>query len=250
MLNKEREQEIVNILTATNGFVTVKNLCDTLFASESSIRRDLKALEARGVVKRTYGGAELVNSFPSIMTFSRRSQNNIQAKRNIAKKAATLVEDGSILFLDQSSTSFYLAGEIVNRPSLTVVTNNIEIMMLLSNTGIHVISSGGYLNSENRNCLLGSDAMRTFENIYADMVFFSVKSVSDDGIVSDFAREEVTVRGSMLKNAAKKVFLCDSSKFGTRAAYRQCTLSEVDCLIGEDDTAVKYFSARQDIALL
>lgn len=244
MLNKEREQEIVNILTATNGFVTVKHLCDTLYASESSIRRDLKSLEAKGVVKRTYGGAELVNSFPAIMNFSRRSQNNIHAKRAIAKKAAALVEDGSILFLDQSSTSFYLAEALTARPSVTVVTNNIEIMMLLSNTGLHVISSGGYLNSDNRNCLLGPDAERTFRNIYADTVFFSVKSVTDDGIVSDFAREEVTVRGCMLDNAARRVFLCDSTKFGTRAAYTQCMLTDVDILVAEDDTAARFSHFR------
>ena len=68
MLNKEREQEILNILKMTNGFVTVKSLCDTLYASESSIRRDLQSLEKRGLVKRNYGGAELVTNFSHIIT--------------------------------------------------------------------------------------------------------------------------------------------------------------------------------------
>ena len=188
MLNKEREQEIINILKVSNGFVTVKSLCDALYASESSIRRDLKSLEKRGLVKRTYGGAELVTNFSTIITFNQRTQQNVNAKRNIAKKAASLIKDGDIVFLDQSSTTFYLVNEIMNRNGLTIVTNNTEILIGLANSNLKVISSGGYLSSENRNCLIGGDARETFENIYADIMFFSTKSITSDGTISDCSR--------------------------------------------------------------
>ena len=231
MLNREREQEILNILKTTNGFVTVKQLCEALFTSESSIRRDLKSLEERGLVKRSYGGAALVTNFSGISTFSHRTKHNISAKREIARKAAALIKDGDIVFLDQSSTTFYLACELMERSSLTVVTNNVEIMMLLSDSAVKVISSGGFLSDENRICLIGGDAQKTFENIYADIVFFSVKGVTQDGHVTDCSREEIVVRNAMLKNADRKVLLCDSSKFGIRAPYKQCELEEVDCMI-------------------
>lgn len=250
MLNKERELEILSILKTTNGFVTVKQLCQTLFASESSIRRDLKALEKRGLVKRSYGGAALENNHSSIITFNHRTQQNVSAKREIAKKAAALIQDGQIIFLDQSSTAFYLAGELINRNSLTVVTNNIEIMMLLSNSKIKLICSGGYLSGENRNCLIGSDAQRTFEGIYADAVFFSVKAISTDGAVTDCAAEEVAVRKAMLQNAAKKVLLCDSSKFDRKAAYKQCRLGDVDLLISEEDRAQHFAACGHKVELL
>lgn len=242
MKNREREQQILSILKKTNGFITVHQLCQSLFASESSIRRDLKALEARGLVKRSYGGAELENNYSGIVTFNQRTRQNISAKRAIAQKAAALVEDGNIVFLDQSSTAFYLAEQLLSRSSLTVVTNNIEIAMLLSTSKNRVISSGGHLSEENRNCLIGGDAQRTFESIYADIAFFSVKAVSETGVVTDCSREEVLVRESMLKNAAKKVLLCDSTKFGGRAPFRQCKLEDVDMLISEDDRA-QYFAA-------
>jgi len=130
MHNREREQEILNILKSSNGFVPTKQLCDTLFASESSIRRDLKSLEKRGLVKRSYGGASLENNFSNIVTFNNRTKQNADAKREIAKKASSLIKEGQIVFLDQSSTAFYLANELVDRTSITVVTNNIETMML------------------------------------------------------------------------------------------------------------------------
>ena len=245
MFNKEREQEIMSILKTTNGFVSVKQLCDTLFASESSIRRDLKALEKRGLVKRNYGGASLITNHSNIVTFGYRTRQNIAAKREITKKAAALIKDGDVIFLDQSSTAFYLANELINRNSLTVVTNNIEIMMLLSNSKIKLISSGGFLSDENRNCLIGSDAQRIFENVFADIMFFSVKAIADDGIITDCSREEIVVRNAMLKNAHKKVLLCDSSKFGMRAPFKQCELGDIDYLISEENSA-QYFSAYQN----
>lgn len=242
MLQKEREQQIMSILKKMEGFVSVKQLCGMLFASESSIRRDLKALEQQGLVKRSYGGVVPVVSVSNIVTFNHRTRQNASAKRQIAQKAAAMIGDGSVLFLDQSSTAFYLAEAIAERNSLTVVTNNIEIMMLLSGTGIHLISSGGYLSRENRNCLVGEAARQTFENIYADYVFFSVKAVSSDGAVTDCSGEEVAIRNTMLRNGAKKILLCDSSKFGSKAVFKQCSLEDVDLLISEGDRA-QYFAA-------
>ena len=250
MFHKEREQEILSILKTTNGFVTVKTLCDTLFASESSIRRDLRAMEARGLVKRSYGGAVLENNFSNIVTFNRRTRQNANEKREIAKKAVSFIKDGDIIFLDQSSTVFYLADEIKNRSSLTVVTNNIEIMMLLSNSKIKLISSGGVLSDENRNCLIGSDAQRTFEHIFADIMFFSVKAISDDAVVTDCSTEEIAVRHAMLKNADKKVLLCDSTKYGHRAPFKQCDLCDVDYLIGEENAAQHFAEFQNKIKLL
>ena len=70
MLHREREQQIMSILKTAGGFVSVKQLCDALFASESSIRRDLKTLEQQGLLKRSYGGAVPATGFSNIVTFS------------------------------------------------------------------------------------------------------------------------------------------------------------------------------------
>lgn len=250
MLKNERQHEIIKILKIQDGFITVKELCAKLYASESSIRRDLTVLENRGIIKKSYGGAELITNFSNVISFNKRSYHNIEAKKAIAKKASKLIKDGNIIFMDQSSTSFYLANEIINRNSLTVITNNIEIMCLLSNSGIKVVSSGGFLSPVNRSCLIGSDAQNIFENTYADIVFFSTKSLSDDGILSDCTREEVTLRNSMLKNATKKVFLCDSEKFGTISAYRQCRLCDVDYLISENEIAKKFSSCANSLRII
>ena len=240
MHNREREQQILNILNSTNGFVSTKQLCDMLFASESSIRRDLSELEKRNLVKRSYGGVLPATTFSNIVTFNQRTKQNVDQKREIAKKAASMIKEGQIIFLDQSSTAFYLADELVNHRGITVVTNNIEIMMLLSNSNNKVISSGGFLSTENRNCLVGGDAVNTFENYFADFVFFSIKGIDYDGTVTDCSREEIIVRNSMLKNAKRRVLLCDNTKFPRKASYVQCRLKDVDVLISNGNHSQQF----------
>ena len=82
------------------------------------------------------------------------------------------------------------------------------------------------------------------------IAFFSAKSLSNDGIISDCSREEVTVRNSMLKNSAKKIFLCDSEKFGTRSTYKQCSLSEIDYLISENENAKIFADHSSSLIIL
>lgn len=249
MLNQERQAQIIEILQAAKSFVAVKTLCSTLYASESSIRRDLKALESRGLVKRSYGGAVFVENHSAIGSFSSRTRQNSDAKKEIAQKAAALIPDGAVVFLDQSSTAFYLADALMERSSIIVVTNNIEILMLLSHSDLQVIASGGYLSSENRNCLIGGDAQSTFRNVYADFAFFSVKAITKAGDVTDCDREEILVRQEMLCHARKKILLCDSGKFAARAPFRQCHITDVDYLICEGDKA-KTFAAFADSVIL
>lgn len=155
MLKKERENEIVNILRSHDGYAEVKTLCAEMYVSESSVRRDLTRLEEKGIVNRVYGGAELVNIFSLASDFNVRRGHNSAQKQAIAKKAAKLIREGDVIFLDQSSSAFYLACEIVSahKCRITVATNNIEIIGLLSESSVNVISSGGTLSREKRTCL-------------------------------------------------------------------------------------------------
>lgn len=248
MIKTEREEELINILRS--GYKSVKELSQILFISESSIRRDLTELENKGLVRRSYGGAKLVTPNANVVPFNTRAFSNVDEKREIAVKAAKLIPDESIVFIDQSSTGYFLAREICNRSSLTVVTNNIEIIALLSQYDMTVRCSGGVLSKDNRNCLIGTNAQRTFENIYADFCFFSSKSISSDGIISDYTEEEVFVRNSMLNNSAVKVFLCNSEKFDTHSNYKQCTLTDVDYLICEKNTGLKYQKLNKKLKII
>lgn len=250
MYQSEREREIINILK-NETYVTVKQLSQLLYTSESSIRRDLASLENQNKVKRSYGGVELTPNQTSIIPFSARVHYNIAAKKIIAKKAAQFIHDGSIIFLDQSSSTYFVAQEILKRTNLTVVTNSIEILSLLTQSSIEVISSGGRLGNSNRACLLGSDAQKIFTEIHADYFFFSSNALSKSGIISDCDREEVCIRKEMMANASKKIFLCESEKYGKTAGFRQCTIQDIDMLISEvsDKEYFNELDEYQDLVL-
>ena len=235
----EREQRILSILEE-NGVTSVHDLCQKLYLSEATMRRALTSLARKGLIHRTHGGAELFRSFTIASPFSSRVLLNASAKRSIAQKAAKIVNDGSIVFLDQSSTAFHLAEALKEKKDLTVVTNNIEIASLLSGTSFKIYLSGGYLHETARACLVGTDAQQIFLNTYADFAFFSTRSLSSDGIASDCNREEINIRNAMLKHAKQRIFLCDSSKFNTSSGYIQCSLQDLDMLISENDIASIY----------
>ena len=239
MIKNERQNQIYSMLME-KGFVTVDELSRKFFISESSIRRDLAKLESNRLVKRSYGGAQLINSVEKIAPFGIRTYKDVEAKKIIAKKAVELINNGDIVFLDQASTSYFLSIEIMKCKSVTIVTNNREIINLLAGTDFTVISSGGTISKANNNCFLGQIAQRTFEQIYANVAFFSAKALPSDGAISDFSQDEVFVRNSILAHADKKVFLCDSSKFDKHSAYKQCTLADVDYFITEKDDISKY----------
>ena len=234
MYKNEREHEILKLLSS-EGYLTVRQLSKLLYTSESSVRRDLASLENQGMVIRSYGGVELVKNSSQIIPFSTRAHHNIGAKKVMAQKAGRLIHDGDIVFLDQSSSAFFVAYEILKKSNITVVTNNIEIIALLSQSDVEVLSCGERLSKANRNCLLGDDAHEIFAQIHADILFFSAKSLAPDGTIYDCVREEVCIRNTMLAHAAKKVFLCDSEKINRFSGYKQCTVRDVDCVITEMD---------------
>ncbi len=249
MFKSERQSQIFELLN-NKGFVTVKYLSEVLFTSESSIRRDLAVLEQKGYIRRSYGGAEVISSGTGILPFNTRSYDFVAEKQKIATKAAELIKKGDIVFLDQSSTAFFLARAIMDKKGITVVTNNIEILNILSHSDITLIASGGTVSKANNNCLIGHNAAKTFEGIYADFVFFSAKSLSDDGVITDCSEEEIFVRNAMFKNSAKKVFLCNSAKFGSHSSFVQCSLEDIDLLISEDGSAEKYKNHFKNIEIL
>lgn len=249
MYKNEREHEILQLLSAT-GYMTVSELSSRLYTSESSIRRNLSSLQNQGLVRRNYGGVELLTKNSQILPFETRAYRNIPQKQEIARKACQLIKDDDVVFLDQSSTTFFLANELMKRSHLTIITNNIEILSLLSETEMEIISSGGRLSKENRCCLVGDDAIHCFSQIRADHAFFSTKALAGDGTLYDCNREEVFVRNAMIANAANLVYLCDTGKFDTFSSYKQGSLKDVNYLVTEKKPEDVTLSGFSDLIIL
>ena len=227
---KEEDRKILEYLKA-NGNATVEKLSEVAYCSLSTVRRKLTTLQSQGLITRTHGGAKINDEDLFVPAFEYRVDVNALGKKRMATAAVKLVKEGDVIFLDGSTSAFYMVKYLADIKNLTVVTNGIDALSLLSKMHMNVYSTGGVTCKNNPSVLTGEFAERAVEKINADIVFFSTLSLNSDGIISDNSPEENAVRRRMIENSAKKVFLCDGEKFGTRSPFRLCGISDMDYVV-------------------
>lgn len=230
-MNKNREKEILEILLKQKN-VTVKQLADSLFISEPSIRRDLASLEKQHLIKRIHGGAVLEETMLSKnkIPFLIREYEQSSAKVLIAQKAIDLINDNDVIFMDASTSCYYLIPFLSSKRNITVVTNGVKALTKLAEYDINTISTGGTLVNS---CLalVGEEAYKTIETFNADIAFFSCRGISGDGYLTDIAPEENNIRKHMMKNSKKSYLLCASEKFGKKYFHNLCHKDELNGII-------------------
>lgn len=225
----EKDQEFLDLLAKTNTVMSVKDIAKELFISEPTARRRLSSLSQKGLIIRTHGGAMInytANYNKNIPLYFRLTSMSGE-KNTIAKKAASLIKDGSVIFLDGSSTVFHMLPFLKEYKRLLVCTNSLKTAISLAEMGINTISLGGDVNLSNLSCN-GLDTINMIKKFNADILFFSCDALSDSGILTDNSKESSQIRNQFMKNAAKKVLLLDSTKMHNRCWYTLCSLSHVD----------------------
>jgi len=206
----ERQYDILKILKE-EGKGSVAGLSEKLFVSEMTIRRDLTRLEHLRLVKRYRGGAVLVNS-PTKMPIEMRMHLNDEEKRELAKMAEKYICDEQLIFLDSSSTCFYLIPILKKYKKITVITNSVSGLLKLSEAGICCASTGGYYYDTDM-CFVGEETIAFIQNYRFDIAFFSAmnfdqkkKCFYDDDI------KQTLVRRAAIETSKKNIFLFDSAK--------------------------------------
>ena len=224
----ERQDEILAILKK-NKYASVQDLGAALYASQPTIRRDLASLEAAGYVMRSHGGVILRDErIDTPVAF--RSSTKTHQKMQISHAAANLIGDSRTIFIAASTTASYIAGDIQTSEKLMVVTNSLRVAEELADGAPEVWCTGGRLLRTSL-AFVGNQSIRCVTDFCVDIAFFSSSALGADGVIQDYSPEETEIRRTVLRSAAKKVFLCDSSKFGQTSPFRVCAITEVDCVI-------------------
>jgi DeoR/GlpR family transcriptional regulator of sugar metabolism len=194
-----QEKRVLEILE-TQQYASVDELSAALSVSASTIRRTLEILQQKGLVTRTHGGVKINgdNNFSPSFTF-RIHQNSFE-KKKIALSAIKLIKNGDIIFLDGSTSAYYIAEYLSEFNDLRVVTNSIDTLSLLSKNNIAGYSTGGRISNANRSVLVGEKAIADVCAYHADIAFFSTSSISKNGEVFDCFEEENVIRSYMLIN--------------------------------------------------
>lgn len=233
-MNKNTEKEILEVIQETQ-FIRVEDLAKKLFISTATVRRKLIALQEKGLITRTHGGAKINDGNNFYPSFSLRAHQNSLEKKKIALAAIKFIKNGDLVFIDGSTSAFFIAEYLSEFRDLMVVTNGIDTLSLLSKNKIKAYSTGGVISDTNRSALVGQIAHNTVNSMHADIAFFSAHSINKNGEIFDVFEQENYLRDRMIKNSTKKVFLCDSTKFDTTSPFRLCSLDDVDYIVSNHD---------------
>ncbi len=228
MTPEERRKRIV-AMVRRQGRATVEELARALAASRETIRRDLSALAARGMVQKFHGGAAVpVGEGP----FRVRMTEQAEEKARIAQAAVRLVAPGETLFIDTGSTTIYFAEELARVDNLTVFTNSTEIAHIVARAGngSQAFVLGGLYNPDNRQTV-GAVVLEQIRSLHARHAFLTVGAVNATNGAMDFSLEETAIARAMLEQAETLVVLADSTKLGRSATFQVCGLERIHTLV-------------------
>lgn len=237
MSRLERQQKILQLLGG-HASMTVRDISEALFYSESSVRRDVRELESRGLVTHLWGGVMLASGHGGIVPVSLREDAQGEKKEWIAREAAALVRDGDTLILDASSTVRRMLPYLTDRRNLRIITNNQLVFEADLPSSFRLFCTGGSYDRENHD-FGGAAAEAYLRTVRADLVFFSSQGLNAAGEISDVSEEETALRRVMLASAARRIFLCDSSKIGITRQFVLCNIRDIDRVLCDTPEAIE-----------
>ena len=239
MLSLERQEEILEILNK-NKSATVEELASELFVSGATIRRDLRAMEKQGLIKRSHGGAMPFKSSAEESAFAIREQENTTAKRTIANLAVKLIKNGDSVFMDSSSTVGLTIPLLNNFNYLSVTTTGLRNALLLSQTNsVKIYIAGGRVQNHS-NSITGTDTMDYISRIHADISIMSCTGIDAVNGFTDASIEQAKLKQQMRKNSSKVAMLCDSTKFNKTFLCTDFDFDQVDYLITDKMPSKEY----------
>ena len=228
----ERQQHILEKLKE-EGAVSVSKLSAEFGVAEETVRRDLEKLEKQEKLLRTHGGAVPIDDNKYEPSLEKRKKINVEGKEKVAILAAELVSPGDTIFLDASTTTYFIARELKKMQNITVVTNSLQTIAELSqNKDIKVIGTGGMVG-ENVSFVgsLAEEAVR--EKYVADKIFFSSRGVTAELGVLDSNEQECAMKKCMMANSCKKIYVCEQTKIGRIGFAKLAAYEELDYFVTE-----------------
>ncbi|MEF8725583.1 MAG: DeoR/GlpR family DNA-binding transcription regulator [Candidatus Bipolaricaulota bacterium] len=258
ILAEERRRKILDQLE-TEGTVKTSQLANLFSVSEVTIRRDLEALKEEGKLKKVHGGA-VVNekNFKSSYqgdtitfepSFQEKSKVNKQKKARIGKEAASLIKDGSSVFIGTGTTTMQIVKNLEEKQGLTVVTNSLNHGMELSRAPeIELLMTGGQLRTDT-SALVGPIAKRSLDEIYVDTLFLGVNGISiDQGCTVPSLREADMAR-CVTGMANEVIVVADFSKFGKVSHAKIGPIEDVDIIVTDSGLGEGYREAFSELNL-
>lgn len=218
-----------------DGQAKVADLSRIFKVTEVTIRQDLERLEQAGYVRREHGGAILNQDRNDIGELQLVNRQNMDAKQAIASEAVKLINDGDIVILDSGTTTTEIAKLLKGFSNLHVITNALNIAMMLGNErGIDLSVTGGEFKSPTLS-LTGDKAAQYFEGIHADKTFLATAGISLKSGLTYPSLSDLVVKKAMIESADTVYLVADSTKIGKSSFASLGALSMIDYIITDSN---------------
>lgn len=245
MKRRDRRQEILDLL-AQGEPLGIHSLADTLAVSDETVRRELRLLEAEGLVERIHGGARLAKSVEE-GPFEARLHRNAAAKQRIAAAVAQRVADGDSLYLDASSTAFHVAQALKGKRDLTIVTNALGVAAELGGRhGNRLFLAGGELDERYR-AFFDATARSYLAQFRPGMAILSTESVSPDAGFTDYHVGEGELCRQMIAQSRAVTMALDASKFDRASVVAVASFADVDRIVTDRAMDAGYATATTGV---
>lgn len=250
----ERQAGIAEVVR-TRGRARIGELAKQFGVTEPTIRKDLSALQERGLLKRTYGGALAIHPLAE-REFAGREATNRAGKEAIARACLDLLHDGDSVFLDSGTTVDAVARALADRsrqsagPRLSVLTNTLAVATTLADApGIDTVLLGGQLQPV-EGSVVGPLALENLQRFTFSIAFLGVSGFSELGI-SVGSLSEAAVKAAVIERARRVVVPTDHAKVGATDFAQISGLDEIDIVVMDETTlAVAELCAGHGIELI
>lgn len=227
---EERKNRILRILKRERK-VSVSFLSKELDVSPMTVRRDLRDLEEKGLLVKTYGGAIDAITAGLGVLFSERAKRQPEEKERIGKFAATLIVENEVVYLDTSTTTIEIAKALRNRRNLTVVTNSLPITYELALAkDIEIILLCGKLRRSGMD-LCGPLTEKILSDLYIDKAFIGADGISIQRGLSTGDIEMAKIDGLIIEASREVIVVADHTKIGRISFKSYTSLDKIDKFI-------------------
>ena len=237
----ERHKYILDKLNKY-GFVRITDVANELGVTKVTIRKDVKILEAKGLLYKVHGSARSANPHVADTDVHVKGNVNREEKERIARKAVELLNDNDSIIMASGSTIYAFAEAIKRefRSHLNVVTTFLKTSVLLNDVEeINVVQLGGTVHKKSLS-VLGEEASRSLDDCICSKLFFGVDGIDLEHGITTSTLDEAKLTRKMMKASSQNIVLADSSKFGRRGFGRICSMERIDCIVTDDGISEQY----------
>lgn len=248
----DRRRKIYEILKKSHN-ISINDLCDTFGVSKNTIRRDIADLEKKGVIEKVYGGIVLAESPKDAPEpFAFREERNAEAKQIIGRLAASLVEDGDVIYIDSGTTTMHMVPHLIEKRGLTILTASVHVInMAVTYHQLSVISTGGTFYPPSK-AFVGPQVIEGLRRYSITKAFLASTGISIEHGATNTSPLECEIKQCLMEKTCPHFLLVDDSKFDMPTLMTYCSLKDLDALVTNTlppENYVSYFQ-ENDVRLI